>query len=357
MNNEIDTMSESIPCPKCSQTFSTKFNFQRHLNKKIPCDLRCTRCDLKSQTKKEYHCHVLICADSTKEEKRKKPKSLLVNENKHVIHGSIVPINDIKDSFKIKLHRSTNYATSDMIPVQDFDKDYIEDLMNEAERRNSGLVVEVRYTFTPLQQQRAEKAINALNISDYANSLSCLSNNVNKVAASFLDNFHGDQSRPELQSIRLRDMSRMNVNILSRTPSPKEEIQWMPFAKEKALEVLSKHISKILNLALIRATEMLDYKYCVDKKRVCYCLHDSVKKRYVIITDDDGSDGLSAIPQLFVEIYVGELIDCPPEYKSDLYHLQDLIIAKGTEVCEQIKRLEFTEEDIMSFLERSRRPF
>lgn len=336
----------SFSCPKCPKRLSTRQRLDTHLEKTVPCDLQCRECPFKATTRKQYDNHI------------RKPHPLIVNTDEDEDSSEAVEIRPEINKVHVRLPGDPP-RDSDIIPLQDFDKNFMDMLIDYANENNAEVKVKMlEITVKPLKQ----RAVNALKVSDYANSLECLDNdkNVNDTAIKVLSQIHGDAGRPEMHSIRLTDFVRRNVSIYTRSTED-SEAEWLPFAKAAALHMLSKHVSKILNFTLMKATSSLEWKFCEQDKVVCYCLYDPDNKRNVIIVDSD-PDGMLAswgyAPQLEVKFYEGNIIDIPESlvYLDQVRRLGVLIQEKAVHVLSQLENLVLTEKDVMPFLEQTRRP-
>lgn len=338
----------SFKCSKCPQMLSSKERLETHLNKNLPCDFQCRQCDFKGLNRIEYYAHFKKVHKSVPEEK--------------------VQISHKRPRAQVRLPplpgATPETETIPLIPIQDFDPQCLKELAALSNEQNVEIVLErIRLTIRPLIHKRAEEAVKSFQTADYASSLHCLDQDVNKVAAEILNRFHGDPDRPQLHIIKMADWSRKTVNIYSR---PTENAsKWLSFAKEPALTTLSEHVSAVLMYALWLAANMLQYKFCVREKTVCFYLHDPVLDKTLIIVDCndfENDDGLLASlgypPTLKVMFYDGEIADIEQGYgyTEKARKLGELIQQKTEEVFVQLKNLVLKEADVISFLERTRRP-
>lgn len=354
-------------CFRCQKIFSSSYSLQRHLvEKSLPCDLQCPDCVFKADNKNKYYYH---------------KRTVHTTKNKtQEIHSQDIQTKEIKTAeppIRVRLPGAPKKEhNSNLIPIQDFDPDCIRQLMDLANEKDTEIVLEkvtMRMTIRPLKKKRVEEAIGMFEASDYAMSLQCLDKNVNQVAANILNKFHGDPARPTLHSIHMSDFARKIINIYSRLPELDEfdehiaQTKWLSFSKEAAFKTISKHISTLSRYALKKAADMLQYKFCVREQVVCFCLKDDVLDKSVIIVNkndfEDDNDGIIAslgyAPVLKVLLYDGEVTDIEQGYgyTDKAVELGNLINHKMGEVEEQLKNLVFTDADIMSFLEKTRRPF
>ena len=340
----------SFQCPKCSQMLSSKERLETHLVKKLPCDFQCRLCVYKASNKTEYYSHFKNLHTPKKD-------------------ASVLEELPVVKRPRVRLPGMPEIASSGkpLIPMQDFDPQCLKDLAALANKEEVEIVLErIRMTIRPLKQKRAEEAVKSFQTADYASSLRCLDQDVNTVAANILNRFHGDPGRPELHTIRMGDLSRKTVNMYSRS-SDEDQSAWLSFAKEPALTTLSEHASAVLTYALELAANMLQYKFCVRERTVCFCLHDPVLSKTLIIVDENDFEDpegvqnlqmLGFLPTLKVMFYDGELVEIEQGhgYTSKARALGELINQKTEEVLVQLKNLVLKETDVISFLERTRRP-
>lgn len=99
----------NFSCPKCPKMLSTRQRLDTHLEKTVPCDLQCRDCPFKATTKKQYNSHI------------RKPHPKIANTK-----------NDSLERFHI--HDLAN--DKNIIPLQDFDKEYM-DMLNDYTNNNN----------------------------------------------------------------------------------------------------------------------------------------------------------------------------------------------------------------------------
>lgn len=362
----------SFPCKKCPKKLSSKQSLKHHMKKSVPCDFQCRQCDFKANTRDGFNWH---CKSMhTNKVKIKHPvesvEPVKAPQENVILDEEVSAIEPVEKRFprmRVRLPGMPERPQTNLIPMEDFDPQCMRELAALANKENVEIVLErIRMTIRPLRRKRAEEAVKSFQTSDYAHSLQCLQQDVNKTAAGILSKFHGDPERPHLHTIHMGDLSRKTVNIYSR-PSEEAPTQWLSFAKEPALTTLSEHASVMLQYALEMAANMLQYKFCAKEKTVCFCLHDAVQSKNLIIVDendfDSANDGdilasLGYKPRLKVLFYDDVLTDIVQGfgYTEKACQLGLLINQKTEEVLEQLKVLALKEEDIFSFLERTRRP-
>ena len=346
----------SFKCSKCSKLLSSLQRLATHMAKAIPCDFKCKQCDFHGENVKSYLSHALTHKIDKVEDEPSKEVVL-----------DIEPLRRPPPRVRLPGMPQATPAGRPLIPIQDFDPQCLKELAALANKEDVEIVLErIRMTIRPLKQRRAEEAVKSFQKSDYAHSLRCLDQGINTAAANILSKFHGDPERPEQHTIKMGDISRKMINIYSR-PSEEDQSQWLSFAKEPALTTLSEHASAVLTYALELAANMLRYKFCVKEKTVCFCLHDEVLNKNLIIVDEEEFEGTSTPtvnaalgiqPTLKVMFYDDVLTDIVQGYgyTAKAIKLGELINQKTEEVLEQLKTLVLTEADVISFLERTRRP-
>lgn len=335
----------SFPCHRCNSILSSQRRLDEHQTKKVPCDFVCKICDVKSATYEAYRYHL----------RSKHPNPSVTSESKaaKAVVDTIEPEEDKPLRIRVKKAQETP-----LIPLQDFDRAYLDELVNIATEIDSEITLEIKLTVRP----RAQKAVERLGFLDFANSLQCFGahgvgpDSFNKVAAGVLENLHGDPSRPDLHIIKMGDFVRKNVNIFSR-PSDEEPARWLPYAKDAALKQLSKHMSAIIPYTFTKASGDLVPKFSPSDDFICFAYNDNTMKRTIIITFADET-GMNQT-QLDVKYYDQELKDyklIPDRHRKNIKLLCDVISDKIPFVLKQIRLLQFTEEDVMPFLEKTRRP-
>jgi hypothetical protein len=105
---------------------------------------------------------------------------------------------------------------------------------------------------------------------------------------------------------------------------------------------------------------MLQYKWCLHEKTVCFCLHDPVLNKTAIIIDQNTFDDTgfaTGPPILRTMFYNGKLIDIDtddPTKVDQAISLGNLINEKIDDVLSQLENLVLQDTDIISFLERTR---
>lgn len=343
-----------------------------HLSKTFPCDFQCGKCDFQGENRNGYYYHMR--AKHPDKTLKKVTESPQVNELPQVdelpqVNESPqveqIPVETYQPARRGRVRLPGDPIDTKIIPIHDFDPQCLKELAALANKEDVEIVFE-RVTIKPLRRRRAEEAVKHMLTSDYAQSLQCLDRDIVSVAAEILSRFHGDPRRPQLHAIRMGDISRKMVNIHCR-PVAEHDSKWLSFAKEPTLTTLSGHTSTILTYMLERASDMLRYKFCTKEKVVCFSLHDAQQSKNIIVVDDTDFSGaedgdmlvlLGYQPRLKVMFYDGELTDIVQGfgYTEKARELGLLINQKTEEVLQQLKTLTFREQDIISFLERTRRP-
>lgn len=329
----------SLKCPKCSKTMSSRQRLQSHLSKPVPCDFACKICEFKSNKRCQFDYHM--------KSKHPKAKVLLdVDNQARTRLPKAKVLLDIDNQARTRL-------PVDIIPLQDFNKEYMDMLINYANTNSDVKMLEI--AVKPFM----DRALNALKISDYATSLECFNMNFYDTAAKILGQIHLDDERLEMHSIKLTDVTRVRISIYSR-PTENSAAEWLSFDKAAALNILSKHASKILIFTLMKAILSLELKYCEQEEEVCYCLYNPDNQRNVIIYDPDPQDIFMSYdtPKPAVKFYNGNLVDVPqtPECFDQVEQLNYLMRKKTTHILSYLDKLVLTGKDIKSFLEQTRRP-
>lgn len=108
-------------------------------------------CDFKALNKNSFYYH-----KKTRHGKKKEPvkHETVIPNDVPVIERDPdlkidVPVIERDPDLKIRLCKPTDYSPS-RIPIHFFDKDHIDRYSTIAQEQNMEIVVEVRYTFTPL---------------------------------------------------------------------------------------------------------------------------------------------------------------------------------------------------------------
>ena len=349
----------SFQCSKCFEDFTTLNTLNKHLRKSCPCDFQCRLCVYKGDNRNGYYYHMRV----------RHPPNVATGsaETDQAAKPTVAPA---KENPRARV-RLPDDSTKSIVPIQDFDRETLSGMIRElsqlANKNDVDVDVDIHIRIHPKKKKLAEDAVKFFQTSDYAQSLKCLEGDINKTAVDMLDSFHGDPSRPQLHAIRLADNARKLVKMYSR-PAPDEECSWLTFGPQPTLDTLSEHARALLTYGLERAASMLQYKFCVKEKSVCFCLHDDVLSKNLIVVDANEfgeRDGglllrrLGYQPRLKVLVYDGELGDILVPgfgYTGKALELGQLINQKTDEVLRQIAELQFSEADISAFLERTRRP-
>lgn len=336
----------SFECKKCLQILSSQRALDGHERRKVPCDKVCPGCGYKAKDRHQYYRHQQAHLLGKIEKPAQDPVDLKEAGNE---------IQDISPTY-IRLPKKDDR----LVPIQDYSLvSMVSELSKVANAEDVDIVL-----IHPRKRNLAERAAQSFQTSDYAHSLTCFNRDINVVAAEVLDGLHGDPQRPELHSIRMGDHSRKIVKIYTR-PAIEVDASWMPYGRVASLSALTEHAKNVLSFTFRKGVLALEYRFCVAEKCVCYCLHDDLKGRNLIIVDGnefDDPDGLmsfgsaGAPPYLKVLFYPGELSDLPDEYEKDALKLGLFIQQRTDEVLKQIKHLQLTENDVSLFLEKTRRP-
>lgn len=335
----------SFECKKCLQTLSSQRALDGHDRRKVPCDRVCPKCNFKAKDRHQYYRH-----------QQAHLRGKIESDSDEADEADEDEVEEITPTY-IKLPQKEDDR---LVPIQDYSLvSVVSELSKVANAEDVDIVL-----IHPRKRNLAERAAQSFQTCDYAHSLTCFNRDINEVAAEVLNSLHGDPQRPELHSIRMGDHSRKIVKIYTR-PTIDVDASWMPYGRVASLNALTEHAKNILSFTFKRGVLALEYRFCVVEQCVCYCLHDGVKGRNLIIVDGnefDDPDRLmlfaqaGAPPYLKVLFYPGELIDLPEEYEDNAINLGLFIQQRTDEVLKQIKHLELTEHDVSLFLEKTRRP-
>lgn len=338
----------SVQCPKCNKTLSSRKSWLVHLEKLTPCDFACKHCEVKTTDKASYLIHQrTFHFDNTPKHKNASP----ISEKKTVI---------------AKKRAVASEQKNDLVPIQDFSSkiaEIVKHVMAMAQSaKEDGTGFEAKLTID-IKVDPALNAARTFRHSDFESSLRCLESpdDATRIAAGVLTNMHSDPKRPEMHTIKMKDVSRKQVNIYSR-PSEEDPGKWLPYSHEAALKKLSEHAASLVRCALAGSINTMTYKCRDEGKFICCCLPTQIEDKNIIIYDqnDDDETGLQFNNGIIlkVELYDGELLDIPDdqEYKDRIRELDTHIKAKGTQVLKKLRDIRFTDKDIGAFLERTRRP-
>ena len=356
----------SFKCPNCEKVLSSNQRLQAHLSKTMPCDFVCRTCGVKSGSRSKYYYHVKQHTPQANNEQNEDDNHTQSKDPDLSAQGSEIQVAcnkaEAQGHHRIRLPGDD---TRRIVPIQDFnDLDIIRKLARIANEQDADIRVTI--DIHPRKRKLAEDAVVHFQTSDYANSLRCLDQDINEAAANMLSDFHSDPNRPELHAIRLADNARKIVKMYSRPTPEDDRCEWMHYNHQPTLDALSEHAKALLTYSLERAANQLQFKFCAKEQCVCFCLHDTVLNKNLIIVDDNDFSGeneavmraLKIQPVLKVMFYDGELTDIVQGfgYTEKARQLGILIEQKTEEVLTQIKDLQFTEADVRAFLERTRRP-
>jgi len=355
-------MDRVFSCDKCPKKCRTEEQLQNHKEKDIPCDFVCRRCGKKCVNRGRFDYHMKVTHPKKKvAEPPQAPQRRCTQEE----------LDAVKQPFQWAVSPGEIVAAKrsvDIIPVQDFSKDNLDlfcRLINLAKEKNADVTV----TIHP-REEHAKRAGNSFITSDYTRTLQCLDNpnKINSVAANMLSDFHSDPGRPELHSIRLTDNARKIVKVYSRPEGPDGPViddaqcRWMPYAQQPLLKLLTEHASRLLLHAMAVIPKRLQYRYCVEKDVVCYCLDDADEdgNGNVILFSERGYDDSRPLI-LKAEFYQGKLDRLPEDDEEDREIVEEkaillrLMKEQGAHVLKKLEELTLTEKDVMAFLERTRR--
>lgn len=354
-------------CPKCSIMLSSAYRVKTHLEKPMPCDFVCRLCDDKCQNRHRYYYHMKKHKEQELKEREERLK-LEEYHNKRMRdelaeeHKLMVDERDEKKGLRIIVGRP-DPSCDDMIAPnefhiecinsiqfhdQEYDLEYLYKLIIDDENSfNIQSNVKIRI--------RTDRAISQLRVEDFTIVLHLLKNTLNNVATEMLNNIHGNPERPLLQSIRMADFARRSVNIFTRLPQDVSGT-WYPYTFSHAKREISKTMRAIITytFGVLVSQYKLEQQYCPASEIVCFSYNDLSCNRTIIIHD---SVGLDACAQLYVQYYDGELTACPEKYMHKARTLQKTIETRLNAINDTLPYLEFTDDEFMDFIERTRRPF
>jgi hypothetical protein len=281
---------------------SSKRRLLEHLDKSVPCDFKCKFCDFKGKDRHQYYRHQKAQHQNTTNsneqaivlttnrkcdeileikpvENKKKLLPERIEQKYAIIPKEVIPLEDfnwkclpspevlqrISDHLKIKIEDIEKIFDYDLkkiaaymgYPIEDIERIEITDTVyDERDSRNGDLLqgYQRRTRFV----LRAERARRALPKAVGPNILQCLCGpcDLAELMYEVLHNVHAQREHPGLLSMRLRDLNRKNVELLTR-PQPEDECFWVTNTNSVALQKIRKHCDELFNFTLVSAIEAL----------------------------------------------------------------------------------------------------
>lgn len=363
-------MNKEIICELCDKPLSSKRNLKTHKEKTVPCDFQCRDCTFKGNNRHDYYKHRLSLHPEAKRITRKKQN---------------VPENDADEFPLFKIEEPEEQkepAEQTIIPLEDFrggasndfrgGEELIRHLIKIAkETTDKQVVFNIQYNVFNIYDKSGKIdpsriAAEAFRACDYESALRCLEtpNDTKQIAASVLSRMHSDPKRPQMHTIKMRkDLSRKQVDIYSR-PSNDAPGEWLPYAYSAALHKLSEHAAALIYDALCGSISVFNFKFREKDRGLCVSLPTLIENKRIIVYNHYDDDDMALMPKdldiiLRVELHEGELYDVPKgdeEIAEQIKKLDKHIKSKGIEVIRLLKDIRFTDKDIGTFLERTRRP-
>lgn len=336
-------------CKKCNKEFTTPQKLLDHINKRVPCDFKCTNCPFQGTSRQQFYRHRKSgCIQLQRSEDEKQ----IVSNN--VDHFPI-PISDITDPSLLR--KAIEYATENNCEV------VIEQtIVTQKITVKGGHCVDDT-------RNRILRVTENIRDSDVNRALRCLEKSDREELVPFvvdnLTQIHGNYDRKDLHSIKMTDRSRKNVNICTRQD---DTCKWMKLPRHEAVSQVSAHSSKLLSSFLNEIIPKLSK--CVQKHgaeiRPCLALFDPSKKDdptfeasgFIVYEVDADPHGLLSMftsekipPNLRVS-YESRIKYCHIQIQvlDDLY---DLVQQRKDEIVEMLKELVLTEKELTPFLQRT----
>lgn len=355
----------SFSCEKCDQTFSTEKRLEKHKSNKIPCDFACQECEKKCSSRDQYNYHV----------KSRHQKTVVKQEVKAIEVQPLPPVRGMQLVHEEKrVTKTKNEQETMLIPIDDFlgktrQDEIIKEIIklaNEGKLNNVVININNNITINVNDISTAQRAANMFRSYDLGTVMRCLENpdQTQQIAADILAQMHTDPERPEMHTVKMKDMSRKKISLYSR-PSDDSPGKWLPYGYEAALRKLSEQAASLVRSALCSGINISSYKIRDDDNIMCLRLRTPIAKKYIVIYDDISDQELYDLNpfkppiSLKVELYTGTFSCIPQdddEAQEERRVLDRHIKEKGELVLSQLKDIRFTAKDIGAFLERTQRP-
>lgn len=355
-------------CPKCEKVFTRVADVQVHLDKKTPCDFACRTCGEKLSCFAEYKKHQAdvhaVVMPSRKQKPRAGDDKAIVKREALPIQDAIVPAasNDIPDIEQIPL-----------IPMDDFigqaQMDAIVSRIIETSKRDATEgqnivilnIININNNININNVNVADPvdvAAKTFRGKDFGTAMKCLQypQQTTKIAADILTQMHSDPNRPEMHTVKMKDMARKKMSLYSR-PSQNAPGEWLPYGHKAALKKLSEHAAWLVHSALCGGVNIGSYKIREIDFVLCFQLPTLIDGKVITVYDQSTVDPEYRPMSLKVELYSGELFDLPDNEDAhrEQTRLEGVIKKRGREVIRLLKEIEFTDKDIGDFLESTQR--
>ncbi len=221
----------SKQCHKCRRVFARSSVVTKHLQKSIPCDLKCKICNVKLISKNLYTQHVAEHDDSAKLPSKQK----------------------VKYPWRAMMQNLTILDTQIIVPIP------IQDFQLKIDDVNPEHILRMKCAKEALSKDTFNVISSLLDLKD-----------INMVARDlFYDVLHSNDSK--LHNICLSDVSRGTVRMLYRIPQT-DKVYWAALKKDTAMRAINEYLKSIFIFVLESGFSSLEFATCHRNSESFPCL-------------------------------------------------------------------------------------